>query len=148
MATVNGKNLVVKFGTAASEVAIACSTTCTLTLNQAMTEATCKDADSWTSQVEGAKSWEVTCDALYQDTDATGTSGFIDLSTLIITGPNSTSLVFEELNNPNLTATNNNWTGLARLSSCTLTGDDNSPATYSATFVGNGPLVFTAGTTT
>ena len=149
MATVNGKNLVVKWGTAASEVAIACSTTCTLTISQAMTEATCKDADSWTSQIEGQKSWEITVDALYQESDAVGTSQFIDLADLIIQDTataNSTSVVFEQLNNPLLTTTNNMWSGLARMTSCNLTGDDNSPATYSATFVGNGPLTFTAGT--
>jgi len=147
MAVVNGTNLVVKFGTLDSEIAVACSTTCTLTLNQAFTEATCKDS-TWLSQVEGKKSWEVTVDALYQEDDGTGTGGFIDLSSLLITGPNTTSLVFEEENNPNLTLTNNLWKGTARLTTCALTGDDASSATYSATFTGDGPLTFEPGTST
>jgi len=151
MATVvNGKNLVVKFekgSTGGSEVVIACSTSCTLTLNQAMTEATCKDADSWTSQIEGQKSWEISVDALYTEEDSI-TAGFRGLADLIITGPNECSLVFEELNNPNYGATNPMWSGVARMTTCSLTGDDNSPATYSATFTGNGPLTFTEGTTT
>lgn len=146
MATVSGKNLVVKFGTA-SEVVVACSTSCTLTLNQAMTEVSCKDT-TWASQIEGIKSWEITVDALYQDTDATDQGGFIDLSALIISGTNLTSVIFEEENNPILTATNNIWSGKARLTSCSLNGDDKAAATYSATFAGDGALVFTPGTTT
>ena len=144
MATVNGKNLVVKFGTLASEVVVACSQTCTFTLNQDMTDVTCKDADSWRGIVEGMKSGEVTVDALYQDDDST--SGFRGMSDLIITGPNDCSVVFEELNNPNYSVTNPTWQFNAKMSTCTLNGDDNAAATYSATFMSNGAITFTEGT--
>ena len=142
MSTVSGKNLIVSFGS--TPELIACSTSCTLSLNQAVTEATCKDTDSWTYQIPAAKSWEITCDALYQDT-VTGNS-YHDLAQFILAGPNDVAVVFEEINNPNLTVTDNTWSGQAVLTSLVLNGDDNAPATYSATFTGNGPLTFVAGT--
>jgi len=122
---------------------IACSTSCTMTLNQAFTEVTCKDADSWVSQIEGQKSWEMTVDALYQEDDIAGAKGFVDLSQLIITGPNIAHVAFEEINNPFATVNDNTWSGMARLSTCSLTGPDNEAATYNATLMGNGPLYFT-----
>lgn len=138
MATVLGTDLIVKFGTAASEVATACATNCTLTIDQAEIDATCKNAEQWKYALDGQKSWTVTTDGLYQDDDATGQGGFVDLSELIVTGPNTCSVVFGGTESGD-----NIWTGEARLTSCTLNGPDNEASTYSATFMGNGPIALT-----
>jgi len=95
----------------------------------------------------------VTVDALYKDDDASGKGGFVDLSALIIGGTggtdaNAAHLIFEEANNPTNTASGNTWSGDVVLTSCSLNGPANDNASYSATFVGTGPLVFTAGTAT
>lgn len=135
MATVVGTDLVVKFGDAGSEVKTACATSCTLTIDQAEIDATCKDAGQWKSPLDGQKSWTVTTDGLYQDDDAEGSGGFVDLSELIVTGPNDCTVVFGgEATGDNI------WTGKARITTCTLNGPDNEASTYSATFMGNGPL--------
>ena len=134
--TVSGNDLVVKFGDSGLEELIACSTSCTLDLAQATIEATCKDAGQWASAIVGEKSWSVTTDALYQANDADGTGGFVDLSTLIIDGPNKTSVVFGGVNSGE-----NIWTGEAIMTACSLTGAANDKATYTATFTGVGPLV-------
>lgn len=134
MAVLNGTDLVVKWGTAGSEVKTACSTSCTLNINQAVTEATCKDnTANWSGGVEGIKSWDVSTDGLY-DPDATG--GFTDLGDIIITGPNEVSLVFgtEEVGGII-------YTGTAIVTACSVTGAVNETSTYSASFTGTGALV-------
>jgi len=146
---VSGNNLVVKFGEEGSEVIVACSTSCTLTINQATVAASCKDGDGWAANIPGEKSWEVTVDALYKDDDASGTGGFVDLSALIIgADANNANLVFEEINNPVNIANGNQWAGAVVMTSCTLNGPANDNSTFSATFSGNGPLSFTPGSPT
>ena len=126
----------------AGNVTVACSTSCVMTVNQDFSDATCKDADSWVSKIEGTKSWEMSVDALYMDYDASGTAGFVDLSQMIVEGPNSCSVAFEEINNPYATTNGNIWTGTAVLTTASLTGDDNATATYSASLMGSGKLTF------
>lgn len=139
MATINGTDLVLKFGTAASEVVVACSTSCTITINQATVDATCKDAESWANSIAGQKTWEMTVDALYQDNDAVGTGGFVDLSELIVTGPNTANVIFGNKDAP---TTGNSWSGTAIMTTCSLNADGDAAATYSATFTGTGPLTY------
>ena len=134
MATISGTDLVVKFGTAAAEVKTMCATSCTLNINQANVEASCKDSGDWYTGVEGQKSWEVTSDNLY-DPDAVD-GGFIDVSDLIITGPNKCSVVFGQEETGGTI-----WTGEAQITAASLTGADNTPATWTCTFMGLGELV-------
>jgi predicted secreted protein len=143
MATViNGKTVVVLWDTGVShgnEAVIACSTNATLTMTQDTTQVSCKDTatGAWAKSVEAQKSWEITCDALYMDDDASGTGGFVDLADLFITGPNEVNVVYGG------TATGDNtWYGKAIVSSLTHNAPDNDSANYSATFTGNGPLMF------
>lgn len=135
MATVSGSDIVVKFGDAGSEVVVACSTNATLTISQADTGRSCKDSE-WKGTKGGEKSWSVSVDALYQSDDAADSGGFVDLSDLIITGPNSCTVVIGGTESGD-----NIWTGVAVLTECTLNGPDKEDATYSASFMGDGPLV-------
>ena len=130
---INGTDIVVKFGTEDSEVAIYCSTSCTLNINAETVGASCKDGGSWNQTVEGSKSWDVSVDGLYQIDTA---NGFIELSDLLITGPNEVSLIIGQD-----TATGDiSWKGTAILTSTSLTGPDGEIATWSATFTGTGAL--------
>ena len=62
MAIFNGSNLVVKTG--GTPVAIACATSCTLTVNQEAVEASCKDSGKWVQSISGKASWEISTDNL------------------------------------------------------------------------------------
>lgn len=139
---INGTDIVVKFGTAAAEVAVYCSTSCTLNITSDTVGASCKDGGSWTQNLEGTKSWDISVDGLYQTDQA---AGFVDISDLIITGPNSTSIIFGMDTVPGAGEDDNYyWTGNAVCTSASLTAPDGEIATWSASFVGNGVLTKTA----
>lgn len=130
---INGTDIVVKFGTEDSEVAVYCSTSCSLNISTSTIPASCKDSDSWEYNSEGTNSWEVTVDGLYQlDTQ----NGFVDISDLIIVGPNSASVVIGQ----DVASGDVYWQGMAVCTSATLTAPDGAIATWSATFRGKGPL--------
>lgn len=134
MAIISGTDLVVKFGTAAAENVTVCGTSCTLNINQQVTEISCKGSGQWFDGTEGQKSWEVTCDNLYDPAAASG--GFIDISDLLITGPNTCSVVFGQEGSGDTI-----WTGTAQVASASLNGPDNESATWTVTFTGLGELV-------
>lgn len=136
MALINGTDIIVKIGEVGSEVKIYCSTNCALNINQATISASCKDAEQWANAIEGAKSWDVSVDGLY-DQDPTEGKGFVDLADLIITGPNDISVII----GLDITAGDVSWSGKAILTNCTLTGPDNEFATWTASITGNGALV-------
>ena len=134
MSVIQGKNLVVKFGTAGAEDKVFCSTNCTLTINHASVDATCKDADSWAGNIPGIRSWEVATDALY-DPDATA-GGFIDVTDLILDDLNDVTVIFGQEG-----VGETIWTGKAMVSTVSLSGAIEESATWNATFIGNGELV-------
>ena len=130
---INGTEIVVKFGTALSEIALFCSTSCTLNLNADTVSASCKDGGNWAQSVEGNKSWDVSVDGLYQlDT----VNGFVDLADLLIDGPNDVSIVVGQ----DTLAGDISWTGKAVLTSANLTAPDGEIATWSCAFQGNGEI--------
>ncbi len=130
---INGTDIVVKFGVEDAEVAVFCSTSCTLNINAETVGASCKDGGSWNQTVEGSKSWDISVDGLYQiDTQ----NGFVDMADLLITGPNEVSIVIGQY-----TETGDiSWKGVAILTSTSLTAPDGEIATWSSTFTGSGAL--------
>ena len=127
MAQINGTSLLVKV----DGTAVACSTSCTLNINKDLLDSTCKDGDTWKTQIEGKRTWDVSVDGLYQLDDSTH---FMDLSSLITTsGVNTFTLIFG--------TDTDYWTGTAICNTCSLSGDDNALATFSAAFAGTGALV-------
>ncbi len=144
MELIQGTDILVKFGEAGSEVITYCSTTCTLSLASETISTSCKTGSatsSWAQNVEGTKSWEVSVDGLYQNETP---AGFVELSDLIITGPNTASIVIGMEDVPGTGEPSNYyWTGEAVLTSSSLTAPDGEVATWTATFVGNGELVKT-----
>ncbi len=141
--TINGTDIVIKFGDAGSEVEVYCSTTCTLNITSATTGASCKSGGSWTQNIEGTRSWDVSVDGLYQNSDQ---NGFVDIADLIIddTIPNDVTIVIGMEGVPPAGEPSNfYWTGKAVCTGSSLTAPDGEIATWSATFVGNGPLLKT-----
>ena len=135
MATlINGTDIVVKIGVAGAEDAIFCSTSCTLNITAETVGASCKDGGSWNQTVEGSKSWDIAVDGLYQVDTA---NGFIELSDLLLIGPNESSIVIGQYTESG----DISWQGTAILTSTSLTAPDGEISTWSATFTGTGPLV-------
>jgi len=137
MALIQGKNLVVKFGTGATSGAtmdsVYCSTTCSLTINNEALNATCKDSGSWQGNIAGIRSWEVTTDGLYNPTASAG--GFIDISDLILDDNNVAYVQFGQTGGSETI-----WSGATMLTTCSLTGDIEETSSWSASFAGNGAL--------
>ena len=143
MAIFNGSNLVVKTG--GTPVAIACATSCTLTVNQEAVEASCKDSGKWVQSISGKASWEISTDNLYDPVLAN--NSFDGLVKSIIddadgTADNLIEIVFEIENqaSPDIAT----YSGSVQLTSIALTGPDNDVATYTASFKGVGALTQTA----
>lgn len=139
---INGTDIVVKFGTKDSEIAVYCSTTCTLNINAATLGAACKDGGNWDQNLEGNKSWDVSVDGLYQIETA---NGFVDISDLLVDDsiPNDVSVVIgkEIVPAPATGEWTGYWTGQAVCTTTSLTGPDGELATWTAAFTGNGPLI-------
>ncbi len=140
MAIFSGTNLIVSTGATPDE--IVCATTCTLSINQEAVEASCKSTGKWIESVPGKAGWEITTDNLYDPILAN--NSFDTLVKSIIddadgTADNALEMVFEikDQVTPNIAT----YTGTAQLTDISLNGDDNAPATYSATFKGVGALV-------
>ncbi|RLF66356.1 MAG: hypothetical protein DRN30_02285 [Thermoplasmata archaeon] len=136
-----GKDLLVAFGTSGSESQIFCSTTCTLNINQATIAASCKDNDgNWEQNIAGIRSWEVTVDGLYQ---LDSSESYVDISDLILSDTNQTSLVFGQSAGGVGVTGEVTWSGDAVCTSASLTGADGEIATWSCTFKGTGELAKT-----
>jgi len=131
MAAINGTDLLVYV----DDVAVACSTTCTLNINQETVDSTCKDVGVWANSIPGRKSWDVSVDGLYQlDVDIS----FTGLSNLILGDDiNDVTLKFGQIDK------NFYWSGEAILTSISLSGDDQSLSSFSASFTGVGALTQT-----
>jgi len=125
---INGTDLLVYV----DGVAVACATTCSLNINQETVDSTCKDVGVWANSIPGRKSWDVSVDGLYQ---LNNDIGFTGLSNLILDDDiNDVTLDFGQKD------VNFYWTGEAILTSISLTGDDNAPGSFSASFTGVGSL--------
>ena len=145
MANILGDNLLVYIDgvTPAAGDLVLCSTSCTLNLEQATVESSCKDGEGtkWSTAIPGTASWSISTDGLYNPVLAA--PSFDELASKIITdadggAANSVSIVFEVSGqvNPDIEY----YTGTAILTSCSLNGPTGEFATYSAEFKGVGAL--------
>ena len=133
MSVINGTDLIVKTGTSGAEVVIAASTGFTITVNENIIPSTSKDSSKWEENLDGNRSWSVTCDYLY---DPSGTNTFEDLVDLIIAGTNTMSIVAGKVG----TAGDISWEGDVRIDTTSLSGNDNEASGGSVSFIGNGEL--------
>ena len=147
---INGTDIVVKFVgynvVPGDPVKVFCSTTCTLNINAATVAASCKDGGKWDQNIEGNKSWDIAVDGLYQTDTA---NGFVDIADLLTDGPNDVDILIGQDDNSNVAGDPTTpvdgyyWKGRAVCTSASLTAPDGEIATWTASFVGNGPIVKT-----
>jgi len=149
MANILGNNLVVRVGTTAAGDVILCSTSCSLNLTQATTEASCKgDPDDggnkWSNAIAGTASWSITTDGLYNPTI---TSFSYDYCADVIindangTAVNEVDLVFEIYDSASATTGDVTfYSGTAIVTSAVLNGPVDEFATYTVEFKGVGAL--------
>jgi predicted secreted protein len=129
----NGTLLVVKVG----GVAVAHSTSCSLSVSTDLPDATTKDSLGWATQIQGLRSWSVSTDGLAVIESAAAGVNVEDLFSSISSRTDVTVTFSTFVSGDKI------WTGVAAVESLDFTGDMESPATYSASFTGSGPLVMT-----
>lgn len=129
----NGTSLVVKIG----GVAVAHSTSCALSVSTDLPDATTKDSGGWAAQIQGLRSWSVSTDGLAVIESAAAGINVEDLFSSIASRTDVTLTFSTFVSGDKI------WTGSAAVESLDFTGDMESPATYSASFTGTGPLVMT-----
>lgn len=129
----NGTLLVVKVG----GVAIAHSTSCSLSVSVDLPEATTKDSGGWAQQIQGVRSWSVSTDGLAVIESAAAGINVEDLFSSISSRTDVTLTFSTFVSGDKI------WTGSAAVESLDFTGDMESPATFSASFTGTGALVMT-----
>lgn len=131
----NGTSLVVLVG---SEV-VAHATSCSLSLSADLPDSTDKQSGGWASHIAGLRSWNLTTDGL-ATVEPTGTNYVVaDIFNAI----NSRTLVtvkFTTVSGSTPVPGDLYWSGTAFIESLDMTGDMESPVTYSVSFTGVGEL--------
>jgi TP901-1 family phage major tail protein len=129
----NGTLLVVKIG----GVAVAHSTSCSLSVSTDLPDSTTKDSGGWAQQIQGLRSWSVSTDGLAVIESAAAGVNVEDIFSSI-GSRTDVSLTFSTF-----VSGDKIWTGTAQVESLDFSGDMESPATFSASFTGTGALVMT-----
>lgn len=129
----NGSLLIVKVG----GVAVAHSTSCSLSVSTDLPDATTKDSQGWAQQIQGLRSFSLSTDGLAVIESAAAGVNVEDLFSSIASRTDVTVTFSTFVSGDKI------WTGTAAVESLDFTGDMESPATYSASFTGTGPLVMT-----
>ena len=124
---INGTNLLVYIG----GTAIGCTTSCTVNLNMATIDTTCKDSAGWTSQIAGLRDWSIDAEAL---TQYDATYGFTDLvsawkNRTAVTVRFSTNVTGDEY-----------FEGTAYITSLSESAPMEDVTTFSVSFTGSGEL--------
>jgi predicted secreted protein len=139
MAIINGNHLLIFI----DNVAIGCTTNCTLTSTKETIDVTCKDNNGARQVLSGSQSWNITADGLWDFASTLGPQG------LYATHFNGTRVGIK------MAITDENGTeqsgksyfqGYALLNNYTIAGPQNAGSTFALTFEGDGPL--SIGTTT
>ena len=148
MATLLGNNLLVRLGADETGDVILCATNCTLNINQATTESSCKgDPDSggnkWSTSIASTATWNISTDGLYDP--AIASKSYDALAKYIIddangTADNSVSVVFQIINSGAIAGDVEYYSGTAIITSCVLNGPVDEFATYTVEMKGTGAL--------
>lgn len=143
---IDGSNVIVKFGTDGSEAPIACSTSCTVNIDQEIREVACKNPSAspdvgWTGGTPGKKSWSMTIDALYVMNVEGGYTSWAAAVQAIIDAT-MVSVVFEATDPDAVGGEVSTYTltGHAIVSNTSLTAAAAEDSTFSITLTGHGGL--------
>lgn len=132
MGFINGTNVVVQL----EGKPIGHSTSCSMTFNTDLPEATNKDSAGWREVIAGVRDAEVSFDGMVDPTDDGVTKQGVKYLTAAYTGRTQLTVIFgtgttgEEI-----------YTFEAFLSNLELTADAEQPATYSGTLTSTGAIV-------
>lgn len=123
---------------------VAYSTSATLNVNHATRATSNKEDGGWESAMEGYRSWDVSCDALYAWLDPAGSAisneTLSEIFTAYITTRASFTLTFGVTSS---TTGDTKYTGTAWLTSASLSAPNEDTATFSVSFQGSGELTQT-----
>ena len=139
---INGTELIVSYGTAGSEVALAFSTSASLSFGMDTRDISNKSSDGWRELLEAQRNWSVSTEGLMAFNTSAGAAvvGFDDLFTEIV-ARTSFSVVLKTQTTP---VTNDYyWSGVCYLTSLELTAPLEDNSTWTASFEGTGELIQT-----
>ena len=124
---------------------IAYSTSATLNVNHSPRSTSNKEDGGWETAMEGYRTWDVSCDALYAWLDPAGSAisnqTLSDLFTAYITTRASFTLTFGSTTTTGIGWTK--YTGDAWLTSASLSAPNEDTSTFSVSFQGSGELTQT-----
>ena len=123
---------------------VAYSTSATLNINHSPRSTSNKEDGGWETAMEGYRTWDVSCDALYAWLDPAGSAisneTLSELFTSYITTRASFTLTFGVTSS---TTGDTKYTGTAWLTSASLSAPDQDTSTFSVSFQGSGELTQT-----
>ena len=123
---------------------VAYSTSATLNINHSPRSTSNKEDGGWETAMEGYRTWDVSCDALYAWLDPTGSAISNETLSEIFTGYIHTRASFTLTFGVTSTTTGDTkYTGTAWLTSASLSAPNEDTATFSVSFQGSGALTQT-----
>ena len=136
---INGTEFILSYGTAGSEVALAFSTSASLSFGMDTRDISNKSSAGWRELLEAQRNWSVSTEGLmaFQDAASAPVVGFADLFTEIV-ARTQFSVVIKTSTTP--VAGDYYWSGLVYLSSLELTAPLEDNSTWTASFEGTGVL--------
>jgi predicted secreted protein len=142
---INGTELGVYIG----GTLIAYSTSATLNVNHSTRSTSNKEDGGWETAMEGYRTWDVSCDALYAWLDPAGSAisnkTLSDLFTAYITTRASFTITFGSTETTGIGWTK--YTGTAWMTSASLSAPNEDTSTFSVSFQGSGELTQAIDTT-
>ena len=128
---------------------VAYSTNATININHSTRSTSNKESGGWDENMEGMRSWDVSCDALYAWLQPDGTAitkrTMSDMFTDYIDTRASFELTWGSKTTTGIGFTK--YVGTAWLTSSSITAATEDTATFTVSFQGSGPLVQTIDTT-
>tara|TARA_R110002012_G_C11262936_1_gene568317 strand:+ start:73 stop:507 length:435 start_codon:yes stop_codon:yes gene_type:complete len=123
---------------------VAYSTSATLNINHSPRSTSNKEDGGWETAMEGYRTWDVSCDALYAWLDPTGSAISNETLSEIFTGYIHTRASFSlTFGTTGSTSGDTKYVGDAWLTSASLSAPNEDTATFSVSFQGSGVLTQT-----
>lgn len=130
MAVINGTTMLLLL----DGVAIGCTRSATLNINNDTYDASCKSSNGWADNGLGQRSWDVSFDGLY---DPSGVTNFEALFDELYERDATLIMEFAQIDG---TGGGEVYRGNCLVTSLSLTADMEQPVTYSGTLTGTGSL--------
>jgi len=124
-----------------SATLIAYATSATININHSPRSTSNKEDGGWESAMEGYRSWDISCDALYAWLDPDGVAiGGLTLSELFTDMINTRAKLGVTFGTTGVVSGDTKYTGEVWLTSASLSAPNEDTSTFSASFQGTGAL--------